>query len=130
MKDDQWRERIHDELARKMAKSSKIEAILGTQNGVFDGFRVSNDVQIPCLMWSQGQLWKLFSDRTPDYSGEAKHSFFSEESFGFGGVSGRLGVFTWAVLWGKTAVVALFFSSRNSNLQIARLLWLATPWAQ
>ncbi|CAK9003282.1 unnamed protein product [Durusdinium trenchii] len=33
--DDQWRERIHEELTRKM-----------------------------------GQLWKLFSDRTPDYSGE------------------------------------------------------------
>ena len=60
-KDEQWRERIHDELLKKMARYLWSvflhRSLVGTDE--------------PKSIFAKGQLWKLFSARTPNYSGEA-----------------------------------------------------------
>lgn len=63
LQDDQWRERIHEELLRKMAENQAFDR-RGSQVWL---------VEAGCFYF-KATLWKLFSERTPDYSGEVRLS--------------------------------------------------------
>ena len=65
--DDQWRERIREELLRKMAISW---ALKGRLHAFIRKYLTRI---LTRLDTTEANLWKLFSERTSDYSGEVKH---------------------------------------------------------